>query len=111
MGLVFFNGDWELCPLLKLVLGKLISLECVTTSCIILTADVPGRPCSCALIDHGIGGLPYFASIILSQIVYLSSESIINPSISSRQARTGGKLALLLAWFITWRGFVLLGLW
>lgn len=58
-----------------------------------ISAEVgPGRPCIRALMDHGSGGRLYFLRIALVQMVYLSSVSRSRPSMSKRQARTGGKL-------------------
>ena len=48
-------------------------------------------------IDHGMFGFPYLFRTALVAIVYFSSESISNPSMSKRHARTGGKLFRLIS--------------
>ena len=52
-----------------------------------------GLPCSCALIDQGRMGLPYFWRISFVIMEYKSSESINKPSMSKRHARMRGRLS------------------
>jgi hypothetical protein len=58
-------------------------------------ASFAGQPWSWDLMSQVMGPALWVCRRILWHSVYLSSESIRRPSISKRQARTGGKLGRL----------------